>query len=196
MKKCTRLLALLLTFVMVFALAASSAEAAPKTYSLKIAHVNSQTHPAHIALEKFKEIVEEKTDGAVKVDIYDSSVLGGELEEIQQVIDGSLTAAMIMGMSNWQNMVPETAIEELPFMYPDVEHARAAFDGAYGDFVKENWTVLYVIDVCAYLVHSICRLYGNNVIHLWLTETTIYEVDSFVRTITEEYTFHRNVLEL
>ena len=53
--------------------------------------------------------------------IYDSSVLGGELEEIQQVIDGSLTAAMIMGMSNWQNMVPETAIEELPFMYPDVE---------------------------------------------------------------------------
>lgn len=139
MKKCTRLLALLLTFVMVFALAASSAEAAPKTYSLKIAHVNSQTHPVHIALEKFKEIVEEKTDGAVKVDIYDSSVLGGELEEIQQVIDGSLTAAMIMGMSNWQNMVPETAIEELPFMYPDVEHARAAFDGAYGDFVKENW---------------------------------------------------------
>ena len=125
MKKCTRLLALLLTFVMVFALAASSAEAAPKTYSLKIAHVNSQTHPAHIALEKFKEIVEEKTDGAVKVDIYDSSVLGGELEEIQQVIDGSLTAAMIMGMSNWQNMVPETAIEELPFMYPDVELSTA-----------------------------------------------------------------------
>ena len=87
MKKCTRLLALLLTFVMVFALAASSAEAAPKTYSLKIAHVNSQTHPAHIALEKFKEIVEEKTDGAVKVDIYDSSVLGGELEEIQQAYE-------------------------------------------------------------------------------------------------------------
>ena len=24
-------------------------------------------------------------------------------------------------------------------MYPDVEHARAAFDGAYGDYVKENW---------------------------------------------------------
>lgn len=55
------------------------------------------------------------------------------------MINGSLTAAMVMGMSNWQNMVPETAIEELPFMYPDVEHARAAFDGAYGDYVKENW---------------------------------------------------------
>lgn len=44
-----------------------------------------------------------------------------------------------MGMSNWQNMVPETSIEELPFMYPDVESARAAFDGEYGDYVKENW---------------------------------------------------------
>ena len=140
MRNLTKVFALLLTLVMVFAMMAVPANAASeKTYNLKIAHVNSQTHPAHIALEKFKEIVEEKTDGKVKVDIYDSSVLGGELEEIQQVIDGSLTAAMIMGMSNWQNMVPETAIEELPFMYPDVEHARAAFDGAYGDFVKENW---------------------------------------------------------
>ncbi len=136
MKK--RIIALVLTLVMIFALAAA-AQAAPKTYHLKIAHVNSQTHPAHLALVKFKEMVEEQTDGAVVVDIYDSSVLGGELEEIQQVIDGSLSAAMIMGMSNWQNMVPETAIEELPFMYPDVEHARAAFDGAYGDYVKENW---------------------------------------------------------
>lgn len=112
---------------------------AGETFTLKIAHVNAPAHPAHVALQKFKEIVESETDQGVVVDIYDSSVLGGELEEIQQVIDGSLTAAMVMGMSNWQSMVPETAIEELPFMYPDVESARKAFDGAYGDYVKENW---------------------------------------------------------
>lgn len=152
-----RFLAIILAAAMVFALAAcgsstpaqdssaapaaeTKADAAPeKTYTLKIAHVNSQSHPAHLALVKFKDMVESQTNGGVKVDIYDSSVLGGELEEIQQVIDGSLTAAMVMGMSNWQSMVPETAIEELPFMYPDVESARAAFDGAYGDYVKENW---------------------------------------------------------
>lgn len=115
------------------------APASGETYTMKIAHVNAPTHPAHQALEKFKEIVETGTKGAVTIDIYDSSVLGGELEEIEQVTDGSLTAAMVMGMSNWQNIVPETAIEELPFMYPDVESARAAFDGAYGDYVKENW---------------------------------------------------------
>lgn len=152
-----RVIAIMLTLVLVFALAACGAEKAPEavtapaaetqasaepageTYTMKIAHVNAPTHPAHVALEKFKETVETATNGAVKVDIYDSSVLGGELEEIEQVTDGSLTAALVMGMSNWQNIVPETAIEELPFMYPDVESARAAFDGAYGDYVKENW---------------------------------------------------------
>lgn len=154
-----RFLALLLALSMVFALAAcggktepttaapadagtssGTEQAAPdKVYTMKIAHVNAPTHPAHVALLQFKETVEKETNGGVKVDIYDSSVLGGELEEIQQVIDGSLTAAMIMGMSNWQNMVPETSIEELPFMYPNVEAARAAFDGEYGDYVKENW---------------------------------------------------------
>lgn len=122
------------------ATAAPGENTAPaQTYTMKIAHVNSPTHPAAVALQKFKETVESETNGGVTVDLYDSGVLGGELEEIQQVIDGSLTSAMVMGMSNWQNMVPETAIEELPFMYPDVTAARAAFDGAYGDYVKQNW---------------------------------------------------------
>lgn len=150
MRKTTKLLALLLAVVMILGLTACGAkDPAPtgnapvadegETYTLKIAHVNSTSHPAHIALEKFKETVETATNGKVVVDIYDSAVLGGELEEIQQVIDGTLTSAMVYGMSNWQTMVPETAIEELPFMYPDAESARAAFDGEYGDYVKENW---------------------------------------------------------
>ena len=117
----------------------AAADTSNATYVMKIAHVNSQTHPAHLALMEFKKTVEAETKGDVVVDIYDSSVLGGELEEIEQVTDGSLTAAMVMGLSNWQNAVPETAIEELPFMYPDVAAARMAFDGEYGKYVKENW---------------------------------------------------------
>lgn len=95
-----RLLAIMLTLAMVLTLCAcgssepatsetetsteeSTGEHAPDTvYNLKIAHVNSPIHPARQALLKFKELVESQTNGGVEVDIYDSSVLGGELEEI------------------------------------------------------------------------------------------------------------------
>ena len=179
-----RLITTALALIMALSMAACGNQAAPqssgssggassqtseKTYTLKIAHVNSQTHPAHLALVKFKEMVEEQTKGAVVVDIYDSSVLGGELEEIQQVIDGSLSAAMVMGMSNWQSMVPETAIEELPFMYPDVEAARAAFDGAYGDFVKENWIEPTGVKVLSFW-ESGFRHFTNNVRAIYVPE--------------------------
>lgn len=182
-----RLLAIMLTLAMVLTLCAcgssepatsetetsteeSTGEQAPDTvYTLKIAHVNSPTHPAHQALLKFKELVESQTNGGVEVDIYDSSVLGGELEEIQQVIDGSLSAAVIMGMSNWQNMVPETSIEELPFMYPDVESARAAFDGEYGDYVKENWIEPTGVKVLCFW-ESGFRHFTNNVRPIYTPE--------------------------
>ncbi len=144
MKK--RILSLFLVLVLVFSLTAcqsdetAAPEATPEEGAgeaaepivFKVAHVNAPSHPAHQGLLMFKEKVEAETEGAIVVDIYDSGVLGGELEEIQQVISGSLSAAVIMGASNWQTMAPEAAIEELPFMYPDVESARMAFDGEYG----------------------------------------------------------------
>lgn len=142
--------------------AASGTGAGDAAIVLKIAHVNSETHPASIALEKFKEEVESRTNGAVTVDLYGNGILGGELEEIQQVIDGTLSAAMVMGASNWQTMNPAAAIEELPFMFSDVETARAAFDGDYGQKLAEEVIEPTGVKVLCYW-ESGFRHFTNNV---------------------------------
>ncbi len=131
------ILALVLCSFSLVSLCSAQKAWAGQALEMQIAHVNAPSHPAHQALLKFKELVEQRTNGGMEITIFDSSVLGGELEEIDQVITGSLDSAMIMGISNWQGRIPQTAVEELPFMYPDEIAARKAFDGAYGDKIKE-----------------------------------------------------------
>ncbi|MCF6096464.1 DctP family TRAP transporter solute-binding subunit [Thermovorax subterraneus] len=106
--------------------------------TLKVAHIFAPTHPANKGLEKFAELVAQKTNGKVKVDIYHSGVLGGDTEELQQVIAGSLDAAIIMGIDIWQGMDKRAAVEGLPFLFKDEKHAHAALDGEFGELLKKE----------------------------------------------------------
>lgn len=55
---------------------------------IKISHQNAVTHPTQKGLEKFKELLEEKSNGTMTCDIYDSAVLGNDTSNLQQVIAG------------------------------------------------------------------------------------------------------------
>lgn len=105
---------------------------------IKISHQNAVTHPTQKGLEKFKELLEEKSNGTMTCDIYDSAVLGNDTSNLQQVIAGSLDAAMIMGADIWQGYDKRAMIENLPFMFSTYEEARAAWDGEFGQYMKEN----------------------------------------------------------
>ena len=64
-----RFLALCLSIVMILALATATASAAPASdvITLRASHSCADTHPYHLGLLKFAELVDEKTDGAVKI---------------------------------------------------------------------------------------------------------------------------------
>ncbi|MDD4569718.1 MAG: DctP family TRAP transporter solute-binding subunit [Tepidanaerobacteraceae bacterium] len=129
--------------------------------TLKVAHIFSSTHPADIALQKFKEIVERDTDGRVTVDIYNSGVLGGDVEEIQQVVAGQLDAAVVMGVALWQGMDPRTAIEEVPFLFKDADMAHRAYDGAFGEKLAKEVLEPTGVKVLAYWENGF-RHFTNN----------------------------------
>mgnify|MGYP000865087400 CR=1 FL=1 len=108
------------------------------TITIKVAHVLAPDHPVQKGLEKFAEVLNEDTNGRVKVDIYDSGVLGGEAEALNQVIAGSLDSSVITTMSIWQGYNPEAGIEDLPFLFKDSEMAHKALDGDYGKLAAER----------------------------------------------------------
>ncbi|MBD2844176.1 TRAP transporter substrate-binding protein [Paenibacillus sp. IB182496] len=111
---------------------AAGSDGAPEAVTLRLAHVGSETHQYQIAAEKFKELVEAETDGAVRIDIFNNGVLGNEDETMEQVLDGTLDIAAVVADSSFANIVPEMNVFGIPYLFRDLEHVYATLDGEVG----------------------------------------------------------------
>ena len=97
-----------------------------KTYTIRAHYTNSPGEPQVQGAELFKKIVEEKTDGKVKVEIYPNNQLGESMEVLASVQNATIQMANVTGPM--VNFVPEVKIFELPFMFRDKEHLNAVLD--------------------------------------------------------------------
>lgn len=100
--------------------------------NLKLAHTGSESHQYHLAAEKFKELVEEKTDGSVEIEIHPNATLGSEADVIEQVMDGSVEMSTVAPDSSYANTVPEMNVFGIPYLFEDREHAYSTLDGEIG----------------------------------------------------------------
>jgi tripartite ATP-independent transporter DctP family solute receptor len=96
-----------------------------------------ESHPTQKALLGLAEEGNQVSNGSLKFTIIGGGALGGDEDEIQQVITGSLDAAVIQGISLFQSMDKRLAVEEVPFLFESREQAYKAVDGAYGQKVAE-----------------------------------------------------------
>jgi len=117
----------LVTVFLVTLLAASSVFSAgqEKKIVLRLGHIRETTHPTHLAALKFKELVEQKSEGRIEVKVYPNSQLGDPKEmfvkmqtgDIEMVYGGINTFAWIKGGEAFE-------ITAIPFIYRDYEHMR------------------------------------------------------------------------
>lgn len=134
MKK-TMLISILAIFTLILAACGGggngeSGEGASQT--LKLAHSGSETHQYHIAAEKFKELVEEKTDGEVTIEIHPNSTLGSEADAIEQVMGGTIEMTTVSADSSFANTVPEANVFGIPYLFEDRDHVYSVLDGEIG----------------------------------------------------------------
>lgn len=101
---------------------------------LTLAHASS-SGPQYDAVMEFAQAVEQDSGGTLKIEIKDSGVMGTETEVLDQVRMGAIEMALTGG-ANHQSIVPETAIEEMPYTFSTNEQAYAAMDGELGDALK------------------------------------------------------------
>ena len=112
---------------------ATPADAAEKIV-LKIAQDSSTEHPYQKGLEKFKEVLEAETGGAVEVQIFPNGQLGSE----EQAIDGiklNTLDATVVSAGNLAGFVPEVDLFNLPFIFEDQAGFFRVLDGPVGDMV-------------------------------------------------------------
>lgn len=102
--------------------------------NIMLGHALSEGTPASDGIVAFADAVAAKTEGRVTFTIFPNSQLGSETDMLEQVQMDMLGSAAIM-CGSMQSIDMRMAIEDLPYMWKDIDHARAAFDGEFGDYL-------------------------------------------------------------
>lgn len=102
-----------------------------KPIVLRVGHVLSEEHPYQLGLLKFKELVEQKTNGKVEVQVFPSSQLGNERDMLEGLKLGTLEMALT-GTGVTQNYQKKLSLFSLPYIFRDSEHAYKVLDGPVG----------------------------------------------------------------
>jgi tripartite ATP-independent transporter DctP family solute receptor len=97
------------------------------TLTFKCGHVAPPFHGQNKGIEDFAKYVKDKTGGAVEVQNFPFGQLGGETSLADQVQSGTLEMATV-SVAVLQNYVPQVAVTDLPFVFPDLKTAYAVID--------------------------------------------------------------------
>lgn len=105
-----------------------------KTYLIKIGQGQTAGEPQIRAMELFKEIVEEKTAGKLRVEVYPNNQLGNQRDVTEGIQLGTVQMASIS--SPMAGFVPEANLFELPFLFENRDHFYAVLDSSIGEGLK------------------------------------------------------------
>ena len=129
----------LVVFLCVGALAFSGwqgeVEAKEKTYLFKYHNSQSPKHPRTKSMFLFKDIIEQASNGRIKVEIYHSGVLGKEAEILDMVKLGTLQGCR-GGLFERANK--KFLLYTLPFLFEDAEQVLKVIRSPFGDKVNRD----------------------------------------------------------
>ncbi|GLK72955.1 TRAP transporter substrate-binding protein [Ancylobacter dichloromethanicus] len=104
---------------------------AAATTVIKAGHGTHTTHPTHLALVKLAEIVDAKSHGEMKIEIYPDRQLGEEREMVEGLQLGTVDMAVV-STGPLVAFVPELGVVDLPFLFKNSQHAYKVFDSEIG----------------------------------------------------------------
>lgn len=110
-----------------------------ESFTIKFAHVVTPQTPKGQAAEKFKELVEEQSEGRITVEIYPNSELYGDKDELQALQSGSVQM-LAPASAKFTTIAPQLQVLDLPFLFDSVEDIPnvASPDTAAGQAIFEN----------------------------------------------------------
>ena len=114
--------------LLLFFSAVSFAEAAT---TIKLGVVTKPGSAQNIVAEKFKELVEQRSNGELNVKIFHSGSLGNETEILQQIQLGTVELGVITS-GPFDSFDPIVRVIDYPFLFKDHQQADQILDGPLG----------------------------------------------------------------
>ncbi|WP_323765390.1 TRAP transporter substrate-binding protein [Marinovum sp.] len=99
-------------------------------------NIHSDGHPNTAAMDRFAELVEDKTDGEVTIEVFHGGVLGSQPDALEQVRLGAIEVGNF-NLGPIGPMVKEANLVSLPFIFKSVPHMFRVLDGEAGQMVSD-----------------------------------------------------------
>jgi tripartite ATP-independent transporter DctP family solute receptor len=118
---------------------AAQAQAKAK-YTARIGHLEAPTQPRHQGLLKVSQLVKERTNGEVDLQIFDSSKLGNQRQMTEGTqfgtIEGTVSPAAFLG-----GFDPVVSILDIPYLYPSSRAASQKLrEGPFGKAILDSFS--------------------------------------------------------
>ena len=109
----------------------SPADIRAAEFDLVEAHTTTAEHPYTLGMVRYAQLVRERTQGRVAIQIHHSRELGDE----RQVVEGLQLGTIHLTVTSTGPLggfVPEMNVVDLPFLFRNPEHAYKVLDGEIG----------------------------------------------------------------
>ncbi|MEK4023806.1 DctP family TRAP transporter solute-binding subunit [Sporosarcina sp. FSL W7-1283] len=103
------------------------ASSSDKPIIIKFSHVTAIDSVKGKAADRFAELVAEKTDGKAKVEVYPSSQLYGDADELDALVSGNVHM-IAPSVTKMVKLDPRWQYVDMPFLFEDQDHARKFFE--------------------------------------------------------------------
>jgi TRAP-type transport system periplasmic protein len=136
--------AVLAVSIMVVFITTSNVDGSEDVTLIRFGHGAAESNERHLAVMKFKELVEEKSQGTLKVQVYPSEQLGSEAEMIESVTFNDLQMVASSAFSQYDQRI---SVFELPYLFDSYEEAWSVLDGEIGQevskpFLEDNLRII------------------------------------------------------
>jgi tripartite ATP-independent transporter DctP family solute receptor len=120
------------------AMLASVAFPAAAQTVLRSTDIHPTDYPTVEAVRHISKLLEERTKGRIKINVFHSAQLGNEKDTIEQTRFGVIDLNRI-NMAPFNNLIPATNVPSLPFIFRSVAHMRTVMDGPIGDSILKEF---------------------------------------------------------
>jgi tripartite ATP-independent transporter DctP family solute receptor len=104
---------------------------------LRLGHPHPEVDSWHKAGLRFAEMVKDKTNGEIIVEVYPNGALGNDQTMIAATRGGTLDICLT-GNPYFTGLAPELNVLDLPYLFRDRAHVAHVLDGPIGDELRKS----------------------------------------------------------
>ena len=117
--------------VAAMAVAGTAAAQDIKERTIKFGTVGADTHPSVPGMRKFKELVEARSGGKIKVNLFFNGTLGSDQASVTAMQGGTIEMS-VMNTGILASVAKELAVFDFPFLFANEKEIDALVDGPVG----------------------------------------------------------------